>query len=197
MTLVNRVTGEISCKLVYYGPAGAGKSRNLSYVFDELPPARRGEGASIEGSEERPLLFEHLPLELGPIASFHTRLQLYAAPAAEFFGATRRHVLQNVDGMIFIADSRREALADNLASLKRLHLDLAETGLDPAETPMVFQYNKRDLAERELLPLDELDDMLNFRSSPAFPASAITGTGVFQTLRGAAELVLRKAARSG
>lgn len=197
MTLVNRATGEISCKLVYYGPTGAGKSRNLRYVFDELPIGRRGDGAAIEGSAERPLLFEYLPLELGPIASFHTRLQLYTAPAAEFFGATRKHVLQSVDGMIFIADSRREALPDNLASLKRLHLDLAETGLDPAETPMVFQYNKRDLAERELLPLDELDDVLNFRSSPAFPASAVTGTGVFQTLRGAAELVLRKAARSG
>lgn len=197
MTLVNRATGEISCKLVYYGPSGGGKSRNLRYVFDELPPGRRGDGAAIEGSVERPLLFEFLPLELGPIASFHTRLQLYAAPAAEFFGATRKHVLQSVDGMIFIADSRREALSDNVASLKRLHLDLAETGLDPAETPMVFQYNKRDLAERELLPLDELDDALNFRSSPAFPASAITGTGVFQTLRGAAELVLRNAARSG
>ncbi|CAN5236767.1 GTPase domain-containing protein [soil metagenome] len=197
MTLVNRATGEISCKLVYYGPSGAGKSRNLRYVFDELPPGRRGEGAAIEGSVERPLLFEFLPLELGPIASFHTRLQLYAAPAAEFFGATRKHVLQSVDGMIFIVDSRREAMADNIASLKRLHLDLAETGLDPAGTPMVFQYNKRDLAERELLPLDELDDALNFRSSPAFSASAITGTGVFQTLRGAAELVLRNAARSG
>lgn len=197
MTLVNRETGEISCKLVYYGPSGAGKSRNLRYVFDELPAGRRGDGAAIEGSAERPLLFEFLPLELGPIASFHTRLQLYAAPAAEFFGATRKHVLQNVDGMIVVVDSRGEALADNVASLKRLHLDLAETGLDPAEMPMVFQYNKRDLSERELLPLDELDDALNFRNCPAFPASAVTGTGVFQTLRGAAELVLRNAARNG
>lgn len=197
MTLVNRATGEILCKLVYYGAAGAGKSRNLRYVFDELPAGRRGEGAAIESTEERPLLFEYLPLELGPIASFHTRLQLYAAPAAEFFGATRKHVLQGVDGMIFIADSRREASADNIASLKRLHFDLADMGMDPAEMPTVFQYNKRDLAERELLPLDELDDLLNFRSSPAFPASAITGTGVFQTLRGAAELVLRNAARGG
>ena len=104
-------------------------------------------------------------------------------------------MLQGVDGVVFVADSRSGHLSDNVAALRQLHTDLAGEDVDPAATPMVFQYNKRDLGEDELLPLDELDDVLNFRSAPAFPASAASGAGVFQTLRGAAELVLRHAVR--
>jgi mutual gliding-motility protein MglA len=195
VTLINRAAGEISCKLVYYGPAGAGKTRNLQYVFDELPATRRGDGAAMEGTPDRPLFFEYLPLELGTIASFRTRLHLYAAPAADFFAATRKHVLQATDGVVFVADSRVGAMADNLATLRQLHRDLAENDMDPQALPMVFQYNKRDLAEPDVVPIEDLDDSLNFRSQPAFPASAINGAGVFQTLRGAAELVLRSAVR--
>jgi mutual gliding-motility protein MglA len=195
MSLINRSAGEISCKLVYYGPAGAGKTRNLRYVFDELPVGRRGDGAAMDGTPDKPVFFEYLPLELGTIAKFRTRLHLYAAPSAAFFAATRKHVLQGADGIVFVVDGRTGAMGDNLAALRQLHWDLAESGSDPAALPLVFQYNKRDLQDSELVPLDDLDDALNFRSQPAFPASALTGTGVFQTLRGAAELVLRSAVR--
>lgn len=195
MSLINRSAGEISCKLVYYGPAGAGKTRNLRYVFDELPLARRGEGATMDAAPDKPLFFEYLPLELGTIASFRTRLHLYGAPSAAFFAATRKHVLQSADGVVFVADSRVGAMADNLAALRQLHRDLAENGAAPATVPLVFQYNKRDLGEADLVPIEEMDDILNFRSQPAFPASAFSGTGVFQTLRGAAELVLRSTVR--
>jgi mutual gliding-motility protein MglA len=195
MPIISRATNEISCKIVYCGPAGSGKSSNLRYILAELPPERRGEGSSVEPTEERPLFFEYLPLELGTIAGFRTRLHLYAAPGPAFFAATRRHVLQAVDGVVFVADSRNGYLSDNVSALRQMHIVLAGDDVDPAGVPMVFQYNKRDLADDELLPLDELDDALNFRSAPAFPASATSGAGVFQTLRGAAELVLRHAVR--
>jgi mutual gliding-motility protein MglA len=195
VTLINRASGEISCKLVYYGAAGAGKTRNLRHVFDELPAERRGEGVSMDPCPEKPLFFEYLPLELGSIAGFRTRLHLYSAPAAEYFAATRKHVLDGADGVVFVADSRISAMDDNIAALRQLHRDVAEKGTEPAAVPFVLQYNKRDLSEGELVTLDELDEALNFRSVPAFPASAATGNGVFQTLRGAAELVLRNAVR--
>jgi len=38
----------------------------------------------------------------------------------------------------------------------------------------------------------ELDEVLNFRNVPSFPADALHGPGVFETLRGISEQVLRK-----
>ena len=38
----------------------------------------------------------------------------------------------------------------------------------------------------------ELDDALNFREVPSFAADALHGTGVFETLRGIAGIVLRR-----
>jgi signal recognition particle receptor subunit beta len=194
---VNRAAREISCKIVYYGPPGSGKTQNLRYMEAELPADRRGEGAAVDSTSERPLFFEYLPVDLGSIGGFSTRLHLYTAPGPSFFAATRRHVLQDVDGVVFVADSQRRLVDENIDTLQQLHADLAERNVDPRTFPLVFQYNKRDLAESELLPVDELDEVLNFRGVPAYSAAASLGTGVFKTLRGIAELVLRRATREG
>jgi signal recognition particle receptor subunit beta len=193
--IINRAAREIRCKIVYFGPPGSGKTRNLQYMFAELPADRRGAEAAVQSTPERPLFFEYLPLNLGAIAGFTTRLHLYAAPGAAFFAATRQHVLQATDGLVFVADSQRRLLDENVESLQVLHADLAEQDVDPRSVPFVFQYNKRDLPAGELLSVEELDDALNFRGVPAFPAAAADGTGVFQTLRGIAEIVLRRSTR--
>lgn len=194
MSIVNRAAREITCKIVYYGPPQSGKTRNLNHMYEELPAERRGD-AAIESTAERPLFYEYLPLQLGQIAGFQTRLELYAAPGPEFFAATRRHVLRSADGIVFVADSHRRRIAENIESLRRMHAELAAHDIDPRLQPLVFQYNKRDLAEADVLTVDALDEALNFRGVPAFPAAAINGTGVFQTLRGITELVLARVAR--
>ena len=60
--------------------------------------------------------------------------------------------------------------------------------------PLVMQYNKQDLPRELILTPADLDDALNFRSVPSFPADALHGRGVFETLKGISELVLKKLA---
>jgi hypothetical protein len=43
-----------------------------------------------------------------------------------------------------------------------------------------------------ILGVPALEDALNFRGVPSFAADALHGAGVFETLRGIAELVLRR-----
>jgi hypothetical protein len=64
--------------------------------------------------------------------------------------------------------------------------------MDVRTIPLVLQYNKQDLPAELVLPTQTLDDALNFRGVPAFPGGALHGTGVFETLRGISELVLRR-----
>jgi hypothetical protein len=45
-----------------------------------------------------------------------------------------------------------------------------------------------------IMTVEAMDDALNFRGVPSFSADALHGVGVFETLRGIAELVLKRLA---
>ncbi|MGQ0714056.1 MAG: GTP-binding protein [Gemmatimonadaceae bacterium] len=194
MSLVNYATREITCKIVYYGPGRSGKTTNLHYVYGQVPEERKGRMVSLATQTDRTLFFDFLPLDLGTISGFTTRLQLYTVPGQVYYQATRKLVLQGADGVVFVADSQRRQLDENIESLQDLHANLGNQGMDPRTVPLVIQYNKQDLPRDMIMSVEELDDALNFRGVPHFSGDALHGVGVFETLRGIAELVLKRLA---
>ncbi len=192
MSLVNFTTREITCKIVYYGPGRSGKTTNLQYVYSQVPDDRKGRMVSLATQTDRTLFFDFLPLDLGTISGFTTKFQLYTVPGQVYYNATRKLVLQGADGVVFVADSQLRQLDENLESLQNLHANILEHGVDIRTLPMVLQFNKQDLPPELILTPAELDDALNFRGLQAFPADALHGTGVFETLKGIAADVLRK-----
>lgn len=190
MPIVNYPARELTCKIVYYGPGRSGKTSNLQYVYERVPPDRRGTMVSLATRNERTLFFDFLPLDLGTISGFATRFQLYTVPGQVYYRTTRKLVLQGADGIVFVADSQRSQLADNVESLRDLHEALAEQGVDARSLPLVLQYNKQDLPRDLICTSGELDDALNFRGVPSHAADALSGAGVFETLRSISELVL-------
>lgn len=195
MSLVNFTTREITCKIVYYGPGRSGKTTNLHYIYGRVPESRRGRMVSLATQTDRTLFFDFLPIDLGQISGFTTRFQLYTVPGQVYYNATRRLVLQGADGVVFVADSQARQLDENLESLQNLQANLLEHGVDIRGLPVVMQYNKQDLPRELILQLLELDDALNFRGVPSFPADALHGNGVFETLKAITELVLRRLAQ--
>ncbi len=194
MSLVNFTTREITCKIVYYGPGRSGKTTNLHYVYGRVPEVRRGRMVSLATQTDRTLFFDFLPIDLGQISGFATRFQLYTVPGQVYYNATRRLVLQGADGVVFVADSQARQLDENLESLQNLQGNLLELGVDIRAVPLVFQYNKQDLPRELILQAADLDDALNFRGLPSFAADALHGRGVFETLKGISELVLKRLA---
>src|SRR6476660_7631282 len=192
MSLVNFTAREITCKIVYYGPGRSGKTTNLQYVFGRVPETRRGRMVSLATQGDRTLFFDFLPLDLGTISGFTTRLQLYTVPGQVYYATTRKLVLQGADGVVFVADSQRRQLDENVESMQDLHSNLAEQGIDARNVPLVIQYNKQDLPRELIVDVDDLDDALNFRGVPYHAGGALRGTGVFETLRSISELVLRR-----
>jgi signal recognition particle receptor subunit beta len=193
MSLVNYATREITCKIVYYGPGRSGKTTNLQYIHSRVPWDRKGEMVSLATDADRTLFFDFLPLELGRISGFTTRFQLYTVPGQVYYNATRKLVLQGADGVVFVADSQRSQLEADIESFRNLQENLLERSIDIRDIPVVMQYNKRDLPN--VLGMEQLEEELNFRDVPSFPASALLGEGVFDTLRAASEGVLKKLAR--
>ena len=192
MSLVNYSTREITCKIVYYGPGRSGKTTNLHYIYGQVPEDRRGTMVSLATQTDRTLFFDFLPLDLGTISGFTTKFQLYTVPGQVYYQTTRKLVLQGADGVVFVADSQARQLDENIESMQDLHANLADQGIDTRTVPMVIQYNKQDLPKDLILDVPSLDEALNFRSVPAFPADALHGPGVFETLRSISELVLRR-----
>jgi signal recognition particle receptor subunit beta len=192
VSLVNYATREITCKIVYYGPGRSGKTTNLHYVYEQVPANRRGNMVSLATQTDRTLFFDFLPLDLGSISGFTTKFQLYTVPGQVYYQSTRKLVLQGADGVVFVADSQARQLDENIESMQDLHANLAEHGLDARSMPMVIQYNKQDLPSDLILDLPQLEDALNFRNVPSFPADALRGSGVFETLRAISELVLHR-----
>jgi signal recognition particle receptor subunit beta len=190
MSLVNYSTREITSKIVYYGPGRSGKTTNLQYVHGQVPEDRRGRMVSLATETDRTLFFDFLPLDLGTISGFQTRFQLYTVPGQVYYDATRKLVLQGADGVVFVADSQRAQAEENVESFRNLQVNLLEQGTDPRTIPTVLQYNKRDLPD--VMSLEEMDDLLNYRDLPRFEARALAGAGVFDTLKGISELVLRR-----
>ena len=194
MSLVNFAAREITCKIVYYGPGRSGKTTNLQYIFGRVPESRRGRMVSLATHTDRTLFFDFLPLDLGSISGFATKFQLYTVPGQSYYASTRRLVLQGADGVVFVADSQARRLDDNLESLQDMHGNLLAQGVDVRQLPIVFQYNKQDLPGDLILAPPELDDALNFRAVQSFPADALHGTGVFETLKALSGQVLQRLA---
>jgi signal recognition particle receptor subunit beta len=188
MVFFNYSTMQMAAKVVYYGPGLCGKTTNLHYIYGHTSGDSRGEMVSLETETDRTLFFDLLPIDVGSIAGFNTRIQLYTVPGQVFYNTTRKLVLKGVDGVVFVADSQRAMLRANLDSFKNLEENLAEMGLTVDTIPLVLQYNKRDLAD--IATVDELNQAINPKGWPHFEASALTGQGVFETLKGVSKLTL-------
>jgi signal recognition particle receptor subunit beta len=93
-----------------------------------------------------------------------------------------------VDGVIFVADSQIERMESNMESLDDLKINLAEQGYDLDKLAFAVQYNKRDLPN--VVPVADMDRLLNYRNVVWFEAVAVTGKGVFETLKAVAKQVL-------
>ncbi|MFO7157251.1 MAG: ADP-ribosylation factor-like protein [Pseudomonadota bacterium] len=194
MPFINLPLREITCKIVYYGPGLCGKTTNLQYIYAKTSPEARGNMIALATETDRTLFFDFLPLGLGEIRGFKTRFHLYSVPGQVFYDASRKLILRGTDGVVFVADSLRDRLDANLESMENLRVNLAEHGYDLDTIPLVIQYNKRDLPNA--MPVEELSRLLNPRKVPEFPAVAVKGEGVFETLKAIAKLVLQKV-RSG
>ncbi len=181
MVFFNYSTMQMVVKIVYYGPGLCGKTTNLEYIYSKTSPKSRGEMVSLETETDRTLFFDLLPIEVGVIGGFKTRFQLYTVPGQVFYNSTRKLVLKGVDGIVFVADSQRPMLEANIESFKNLEENLADLGISIDDVPIVLQYNKRDL--KNICSVEELNEALNKKGYPFVESIAITGKGVFETLK--------------
>src|SRR5208337_3729686 len=93
-----------------------------------------------------------------------TKFQLYTVPGQVIYNTTRQLVLRGVDGIVFVADSQYDKMAENVESFQNLEDNLKALKLEFSEIPYVLQFNKRAVRV------------------PSFTSVASKGEGVFEPL---------------
>jgi len=190
MVVVNTTGSEINTKIVYYGPALGGKTTNLEQIYERMPSNAKGKMVSMKTRTDRTLFFDFLPLELGDLSGYRTRMLLYTVPGQVYYNATRKLVLKGADAVVFVADSSVSKMGENIESLRNLEENLNELGLTLDTSPWVIQYNKRDLSDAA--PIGTLESELNLLRVPSFEAIATQGVGVYETFQGIAGILYSK-----
>lgn len=188
MAFINDQSKEVNCKVVYYGPSHGGKSTSLRYIFENTKEEKKGELVSLSTNNNKTLYFDFVPLALGKIKNYQIRLHLYTVPGDVAYEATRKIISKGVDGVVFLADSQLEKLEANMQSMMELKEMMEDMG-DFETTPLVIQYNKRDL--KNAVAVEELRKLLNPRGVPDFETIATQGKGIFDALKAAGRQVLQ------
>jgi mutual gliding-motility protein MglA len=195
LSFINFAAREINCKIVYYGAGLGGKTTNLQVIYQKTADQQKGKMISLATETERTLFFDFLPLDLGSVRGFKTRIHLYTVPGQVFYDASRKLILRGVDGIVFVADSQEQRQDANVEALDNLMSNLREHGYDFNKIPYVLQLNKRDLPN--ILPVDLLSTELRKKSEPVVEAVAFQGVGVFETLKEIAKQVLQELKAGG
>jgi signal recognition particle receptor subunit beta len=190
MAVIDIKARQINCKLVYYGTGFGGKTTNLRHIHKKTNPKQRGQLLSLETESERTLFFDFFPMAAGKFMGFDLRFSFYTVPGQSFYNLTRKTILKDVDGIVFVSDSDPDREEANIDSYLNLQENLAEFKIDIAQFPHVIQYNKRDLPQ--VLAIEQMRREINVHGVPDFEAEALNGKGVFETLREVSKLTTER-----
>lgn len=177
-----QLTATRTCRVLYYGPASAGKRANLRVIHRSIPPEQRLTLATDD--PERQIAFR---VRHGAQGEWQVLVQAVDA-GRERPRAAGRDLRPPFDGIVFVVDSGASMLDQSLSALESLKTWLESWDLDLMRIPIVIQYNRRD--RPDTLPVDRLESLLNPWGLLSFPANAANGDGARETLKAILGLVV-------
>lgn len=141
MAALDSDANEIVIRLVYDGPALAGKTTSLRALAGSLTETTI---SSEEDDSGRTLWFDWLEYVGGRFEGCRIRCQTLSVPGQREFAARRRWLLDGADVIVFVADTSTDAAWQR--SAEHLHALTADIASAPEPRPgIVFQANKRDV----------------------------------------------------
>lgn len=189
MALVNHAKKEINAKIVYFGPAGCGKSSALTYIYSRIKPSLRGELKNVQAGADNLLFFDFSPFEAPLPHGYRVRLHVYTLTGDVTNPATWKMTLKGADGIIIMVNQSVEHAAETRESVAQLRDFLSAYGVGLHETPVVLQLNS---LSQEYRPNDmaEIAAALDLSTVTACRSNSACGEGLLEALTTLSRLVL-------
>lgn len=188
MASINFGHREITSKIVYFGPIGAGTNTNVRTLHG-LVAARDKSRLHRFGppdSREESCFFEYVTSHT-VVPGFATRFRVYSMPGGIADPIHRAEVLAGADGVVFVADARpgREEAAE--LALQELEGLLEDQALSIERVPIVLQVNHGDAPDAE--PANTVSSRLlsSFRTRAGRTLNLPVIPAVAKAMRGVAE----------
>jgi signal recognition particle receptor subunit beta len=181
MALVNHAKKEINAKIVYFGPAGSGKSSALTYIYSRIKPSLRGDLKSVPAGADNLLFFDFSPFETPLPNGYRVRLHVYTLSGIVTNPATWKMTLKGADGILFMVNPAAEHVAETKESVSQLRDFLSAYGVGLHETPAVLQFNS---LTRENQPDEDkaIAAALDLSMLPTCRSNSATGEGLLEAL---------------
>ena len=195
MSIITVHNKTVQLKIVYYGPKDCGKTSSIKSIGRTYHGESQSDIISLKTKEGNTLFFDFLPVDMKTIDGYRVRTLLYTIPGHIKYDVTRKLVLNGVDAIVFVADSRAVCRQDNKNSLEQLKNSLSQQNRDIADIPLVMQYNKSDLSDQgfPLLSFETLEiDLNQSTKAPAYKTSSATGNNIITVFRKITAMALAK-----
>jgi signal recognition particle receptor subunit beta len=179
----------VTARIVFWGAEGAGKTTSLHAIHGKLKADHRGDLKRIPTRLDPTVTYEEFTIQLGSLNGAPTELRVFAVPGSPELASTRKQLLDQVDGLVLVLDSRADRLEDNLNAIAELRTSLAAYGRTLEEIPVVVQYNKRDLGDP--YAIEEMHRRLALPEAAVFETVATDSTGILQALTTISKRVVR------
>lgn len=181
MALVNHAKKEINAKIIYYGPAGCGKSTALNYIYSRIKPALRGELKSVPAGGDNLLFFDFSPFDAPLQDGYHVRLHIYTLTGPVTNPATWKMTLKGADGIVIMMDPSPDHFAEAQESVMQLRDYLSAYGVGLHETPAILQINE-SCYSTGVIDDSELAFQLDLPAVMVCRSRAASGEGVLEAL---------------
>ncbi len=183
--IIDSVKGSVKFKVVYHGIALAGKTTNI----ESLAKSDGLDVLTFDTKKERTLVFDFITRKKS-VDDFQLSFSIYTIPGQDIYKDIRKMVMRGADAVVFVVDSSERKLQENKEFLEVLADDLRMYGKSVEGTPIVVQYNKRDLPDA--LPLETLTKEVSIPGKPYTEAVALEGKGVQETFNLIEEALIEK-----
>ncbi len=193
MALVNHAKREINAKIVYFGQEKVGKATSLRYVYDRIKPSLRGELKAIPASGSSLLFFDFSPFEQLVYGGYRVRLHIYTLQGKVINPAAWKMTLKGADGIVIVADASPVEVSSSCESLLQLREYLGGYGVGLHDIPFVLQLNKKDLSGQT--SVEDATKAMGLHDSKSFLTSAVSGTGILETLTALSKLIMEQIGR--
>lgn len=191
MAVLDRARNVVVVRIVYDGPAGAGKTTTVHALAQRLGR----EATTPEEAGGRTLFFDWLDYTGGLFEEHRIRCQIVSVPGQAMLASRRDYLLDGADAVVYVGEVREHNLADTVEALANV---IERVGTrDAVPVGVLLQANKSDLPGA--LPVDALREACEQLGSTVavVPSVATDGTGVREAFVLAVRLALDRVRELG